>query len=54
MTVARYQAANSAMYRSDYHGALALNFVVDSSGEHAIQVGSWRHQNKRYWHDTFY
>ena len=53
VTVARYQAANSKMYRSDYDGALQLNYVVDLVGKAEIKVLRWRKLSKRYWHDTF-
>jgi len=49
VVVERYQAANSLMYRSDYHGALEINFA----DKNKIEVASWRSQNKRYWHDIF-
>ncbi|PKO47318.1 MAG: DNA internalization-related competence protein ComEC/Rec2 [Betaproteobacteria bacterium HGW-Betaproteobacteria-22] len=48
--VARYQEAGSLTFRSDYHGALILNF---SAQENKIHVSSWRQQNKRYWHNQY-
>lgn len=48
--VARYQEAGSLTFRSDYHGALTLNF---SAMEKKIHVTSWRQQNRRYWHHQF-
>lgn len=45
----RYQAIQSLLYRSDYNGAIELNFV--SKGN--IQISSWRNQYKRYWQDRF-
>lgn len=53
VTVARYQAANSQMYRSDYDGALELNYDVNLAGRAEIKVIRWRKQSKRYWHDAF-
>lgn len=50
---ARYSAIDSLMFRSDYHGAVMMDFVADAK-EGQIKVASWRVQNKRYWHDTFY
>jgi len=50
--VARYDAIDSLMFRSDYHGAVMIDFVAEAKGE-GIKVASWRKQNKRYWHDTF-
>lgn len=49
VVVDRYQASKSIMYRSDYHGALEMNFVA----ENKINIANWRSQNKRYWHDVF-
>jgi hypothetical protein len=40
------------MFRSDYHGAVMIDFVAETKGG-GIKVASWRKQNKRYWHDTF-
>ncbi len=51
--VARYASFDSLMYRSDYHGAIVMDFAVDANKEGKIQVASWREQNKRYWHDSF-
>ena len=45
----RYQATNTQLYRSDYNGAIELNFASGSK----IQVLSWRNQYKRYWQDRF-
>jgi competence protein ComEC len=51
--VARYQALNSLMFRSDYHGAIELDFNSDSTDTGQIKAAGWRMQNKRYWHDSF-
>jgi len=45
----RYQATQSLLYRSDYNGAIEMNFV----SKHNIQIISWRNQYKRYWQDSF-
>lgn len=50
---ARYDAIDSLMFRSDYHGAVLIDFVAEAK-EGQIKVASWRVQNKRYWHDTFH
>jgi competence protein ComEC len=47
--VKRYEDAQIKILRSDYHGAVILNFVADTS-EGAVNVISWRQQNRRYWH----
>lgn len=54
--VNRYEDAQSNMLRSDYHGAVTLDFVANSaanSTEGNIQAVSWRKQNRRYWHDVY-
>jgi competence protein ComEC len=45
----RYQATQSLLYRSDYNGAIEMNFVSKRN----IQIFSWRTQYKRYWQDSF-
>jgi competence protein ComEC len=47
--VVRYQAAGSQIYRSDYHGALEINYVKNQP----IRFNSYRMQHRRYWHDVF-
>ncbi|HPX87716.1 MAG TPA: DNA internalization-related competence protein ComEC/Rec2 [Methylophilaceae bacterium] len=47
--MARYQAAGSRIYRSDYHGALEIHFVKNQP----IRFDSYRMQHRRYWHDVF-
>lgn len=51
--VARYATIDSLMYRSDYDGAILMNFIVGAKSEGKITVTSWRKQNKRYWHDDY-
>jgi len=51
VVVARYQASNSLMYRSDYDGAVEINFGTLDTNK--IHLASWRSQNQRYWQDTF-
>jgi competence protein ComEC len=50
--VKRYEDAKSKMLRSDYHGAITLDFVADNS-EGTVKALSWRKQNRRYWHDVY-
>jgi len=45
----RYQATKSLLYRSDYDGAIEMNFA----NKRNIQILSWRNQYKRYWQDSF-
>ena len=46
--LARYQAAHSLLYRSDYQGELKLDF----SREYGIKVTPWRALNQHYWYDS--
>jgi len=50
--VKRYEDAQSKMLRSDYHGAITLDFVADNP-EGAVKATGWRKQNRRYWHDVY-
>lgn len=45
--LARYQATNSVLYRSDQHGALILQF----KNNHNFHISPWRQTYQRYWHD---
>ncbi|WP_036300046.1 DNA internalization-related competence protein ComEC/Rec2 [Methylotenera sp. L2L1] len=49
---ARYPLVGSQLYRSDYHGAVELNFRMQGPAPQ-IAVQNWRAQRKRYWHDKF-
>jgi len=49
---ARYQAIDTKVLRSDYHGAVTLNFHKTQSSPQ-IEVNAWRNQQKRYWHAVF-
>lgn len=50
--LARYQAIDSKVFRSDYHGAIELNYNNRQTSPQ-IEIKSWRSQHKRYWHDRF-
>jgi hypothetical protein len=66
---ARYQSSKSVLYRSDYNGAIEMQFVrqgdnnrseakkgaIDEYGmsQSKVYTASARHQYKRYWHDRF-
>lgn len=50
--VTRYQAIDTKVLRSDYHGAVTLNFHKTQSSPQ-IEVNAWRNQQKRYWHAVF-
>lgn len=50
--VKRYESGQSKILRSDYHGAITLNFVASNS-KGAFNAAGWRKQNRRYWHDSY-
>lgn len=45
----RYLAHGSLIYRSDYHGAMTVDFI----GQQTLQVQAWRKVHSKYWHDNF-
>ncbi|HOY70414.1 MAG TPA: DNA internalization-related competence protein ComEC/Rec2 [Methylotenera sp.] len=45
--LARYQASNSVLYRTDKQGALILQF----NDKNSIHIKPWRQTYQRYWHD---
>ena len=47
LIVERYEASGAALYRSDYAGALLLNF----NPSQGIQIEQWRNTHRKYWHD---
>ena len=55
LIIERYQTFNSQMYRSDYDGALTLDFEASThlNNEPNISITSWRTQNRRYWQDSY-
>ena len=43
----RYIQSGAAIYRSDNHGALQVNFLTNQG----LSIESWRQVHPRYWHD---
>ena len=50
----RYFHAGTALYRSDYNGAILLDFKPGHSKTDQIGINSWRHTQPRYWHDRYH
>lgn len=50
--VKRYENEGSRVLRTDYHGAIILDFA-GGHAENSLGVVSWRLQNRRYWHDIY-
>ncbi|MBA3697131.1 MAG: DNA internalization-related competence protein ComEC/Rec2, partial [Methylotenera sp.] len=51
--VERYRETKRLLYRSDYDGALAIDFVTVTPNKHEIRMQGWRNQNRRYWQDAY-
>jgi competence protein ComEC len=49
----RYRDSGSAIYRSDYHGAIMIETNSKLGKDHKMRISNWRHENKHYWHDDF-
>jgi len=45
----RYINAGTALYRSDYNGAVLLDFKANK----ALSISAWRQAQPRYWHDRY-
>ena len=53
LIVERYEASNSLLYRSDYDGALIVDFNTDVNHIPKINITSWRTKNRHYWQDDY-
>lgn len=49
MIETRYINSGATRFRSDYHGALIINF----SQNQAPNIASWRLERPKYWHDSY-
>jgi competence protein ComEC len=45
----RYKDSSAALYRSDYQGALLLDFTR----KNGIKINAWRQSQPRYWQDSY-
>ena len=45
----RYEESGAFLYRSDYNGAL----LIDFSSKTNVQIQAWRQAQPRYWHDNY-
>lgn len=50
--IQRYEQARSKILRTDYHGAITLDFA-ENHADGRVKVTSRREQNRRYWHDLY-
>jgi len=55
--LSRYDAIGSKVVRSDYDGAILLEFISDQSNrlnqKPGYQMTRWRQYDQRYWHDLY-
>ncbi|PCI58278.1 MAG: DNA internalization-related competence protein ComEC/Rec2 [Methylophilaceae bacterium] len=49
LVMSRYLVRGASLYRSDYHGAVIINFTKQT----ALRVNAWRSLDAKYWHDDF-
>ena len=54
LIVERYMASGADVFRSDYQGAMLLNFIKNkgSTQNNPIKIEAWRQNQPRYWHDN--
>ncbi len=45
----RYEDSGAWLYRSDYNGALLIDFTRKTN----VQIRAWRQAQPRYWHDNY-
>ena len=55
LIVERYIASGADVFRSDYQGAMLLNFIKNNSSTQnkPIKIEAWRQSQPRYWHDAY-
>ena len=46
----RYEESGAWLYRSDYNGALLIDFTPKTN----LQIQAWRQAQPRYWHDNYH
>ena len=49
LIVGRYLERRSKRYRSDYHGAVLIDFTQS----HPLAISAWRLEHSKYWHDKY-
>jgi competence protein ComEC len=50
----RYEESGAWLYRSDYHGALLIDFTRKTNLQLNGKITSWRQAQPRYWHDNYH
>ena len=49
LIVKHYEESGALIHRSDYHGALQIDFARNN----AIEIKAWRQSRPKYWHDSY-
>ncbi len=49
----RYEESGAFSYRSDYNGALLIDFSRKTNVQLNMQIRAWRQAQPRYWHDNY-
>ena len=49
----RYVESGAQLYRSDYNGALLIDFMPKTNVQPNMQILTWRQAQPRYWHDNY-
>jgi beta-lactamase superfamily II metal-dependent hydrolase len=49
MILNRYEDSGAGLYRSDYQGAVKIDFLKDKT----IQINAWRQNQPRYWQQKY-
>ena len=50
----RYEESGAWLYRSDYNGALLIDFTPKTNVQPNMQILAWRQAQPRYWHDNYH
>jgi competence protein ComEC len=50
----RYEESGAWLHRSDYHGALLIDFTRKTNLQLNGKIMSWRQAQPRYWHDNYH
>ena len=49
----RYEDSGARLYRSDYNGALLIDFTHKTNVQSNMQILAWLQAQPRYWHDNY-